>query len=82
MDSADSPAAVVRAFNGLINGVLDGSGRGAGEFDEFTDVVFHVRFFRYPRIHSLGMSAYLQPLVEQDSLIAFSTASRVSPVRF
>ena len=25
----------VRAFNGLINGVLDGSGRGAGEFDEF-----------------------------------------------
>jgi hypothetical protein len=45
-------------------------------------VVFHVRFFRYPRIHSLGMSAYLQPLVEQDSLSAFSTASRVSPVRF
>src|ERR1039458_9624077 len=23
----------VRAFDGLINGVLDGSGRGAGEFD-------------------------------------------------
>ena len=35
---------LVRAFNGLINGVLDGSGRGSGEFDEFIDVVFHVRF--------------------------------------
>jgi hypothetical protein len=72
----------VRAFNGLINGVLDGSGGGAGEFDEFIDVVFHVRFFQYSRVRSLGMSAYLQPQVEQDSLTAFSTASRVSPVRF
>ena len=32
----------VGAFNGLVNGVLDRSGRGAGEFDEFIDVVFHV----------------------------------------
>ena len=31
----------VRALNGLINGVLDGSGRSAGEFDEFIDRVFH-----------------------------------------
>jgi hypothetical protein len=26
------------------NGVLDGSGGGAGEFDEFIDGIFHVRF--------------------------------------
>jgi len=30
------------------NSVLDGSGGGAGEFDEFIHVVFHVRFFRLP----------------------------------
>ena len=40
----------VRPLNGLTNGVLDGGGRGAGEFDEFIDVVFHIRFFRYSRI--------------------------------
>src|ERR1039457_4636603 len=39
----------VRTLNGLINGVLDGSGRGAGEFDEFIDWIFHTRFFRYRR---------------------------------
>ena len=37
----------VRAFNGLINGVLDGCGRGTGEFNEFIDVVFHVRLLQY-----------------------------------
>jgi len=36
---------LVRALNSFFNGVLDGSGRGAGEFDEFIDVVLHVRFF-------------------------------------
>ena len=35
-----------------------------------------------PRKHSLGMSTYLQPQVGHDSLSTFSTASRVSPVRF
>src|ERR1017187_2853825 len=39
----------VRTLNGLINGVLDGSGRGASEFDEFIDWIFHTRFFRYRR---------------------------------
>jgi hypothetical protein len=34
----------VRALNGLVNGVLNGSGGGAGEFDEFIDWVFHVQF--------------------------------------
>jgi hypothetical protein len=29
----------VRAFNGLSNGVLDGSGRGAGEFNQFVNMV-------------------------------------------
>jgi hypothetical protein len=32
-------------LNGLVNGVLDGSGGGAGEFDEFIDWVFHIWFF-------------------------------------
>ena len=45
---------LVRAFNGLINGLFDGSGPGAGEFDEFLDVIFHVRFFRHSPIHRLG----------------------------
>ncbi len=31
----------VRPFDGLLDRVLDGSGRGAGEFDEFIDVIFH-----------------------------------------
>jgi hypothetical protein len=35
----------VRALNGLVNGVLDGTGGGAGEFDEFIDWVFHVCFY-------------------------------------
>jgi hypothetical protein len=35
----------VRAFNGFINGVLDGARRGAGEFDEFINVVFHAIMF-------------------------------------
>src|ERR1017187_9261473 len=41
-------------------------------------------FFAYGRLCRLGMSAYLQPQpqVGEDSLITFSTASRVSPVRF
>jgi hypothetical protein len=33
-------------LNGLVHGVLDGTGGGAGEFDEFIDWVFHVCFFR------------------------------------
>ena len=36
----------VRALNGPANSVFDGGGGGAGEFDEFIDVVFHIRFFR------------------------------------
>ena len=35
----------VRALNGPGNSVFDGSGGGAGEFDEFIDVVFHGLFF-------------------------------------
>jgi len=38
----------MRALYGPGNSVLDGSGGGAGEFDKFIDVVFHVRFFRLP----------------------------------
>jgi hypothetical protein len=72
----------MRTLNGPGNSVLDGSGGGAGELNEFIDVAFHVWFFRYSRIRRLGMSAYLQPQAMEDSLIAFSTASRVSPVRF
>jgi hypothetical protein len=30
--------------NGLVHGVLDGTGGGAGEFDEFIDWVFHIWF--------------------------------------
>jgi hypothetical protein len=37
--------------------------------------------FWYSRNRTLGMSAYLQPQMEQDALIAFSIASRLSPVR-
>src|ERR1035437_364271 len=37
----------VRTLNGSGNSVLDGSGGGAGELDEFIDWVFHTRFFRY-----------------------------------
>jgi len=32
----------VRAFDGRFNGILNGSGGRAGEFDEFIDGVFHV----------------------------------------
>jgi hypothetical protein len=32
----------VRAFDGLFNGVLDGSSRSAGEFDEFIDVIIGI----------------------------------------
>jgi hypothetical protein len=32
-------------LNGLVNGILNGSGGSAGEFDEFIDWVFHVWFF-------------------------------------
>jgi hypothetical protein len=39
----------VRALNGLVNGILDGSGGGAGKFDEFIDWVFHIRFFVFSR---------------------------------
>ena len=35
----------VRASNSFINGVLDGARRGAGEFDEFINVVFHAIVF-------------------------------------
>ena len=31
----------VRPLDGLVHGVLDGSGGGAGEFDEIIDVVLH-----------------------------------------
>ena len=72
----------MRAFDGLINGILDRSGRGAGEFDGFVEVVFHRWSVRHECLHSLGTSLYLQPQVGQVSLRAFSTASRVSPVRF
>ena len=37
---------LVRAFNGLFNGVLDGGSRCAGEFDKFIDVVFHISVLR------------------------------------
>jgi hypothetical protein len=42
----------VRTLNGLINGVLDRSGRGAGKFDQFIDVVFHVQCIRWSRVRS------------------------------
>jgi hypothetical protein len=35
-----------------------------------------------PYLPPARLTAYLQQQVEQDSLTAFSTASRVSPVRF
>jgi hypothetical protein len=35
----------IRAFNGFINGVLDGVRRRAGEFDEFINVIFHGHMF-------------------------------------
>ena len=68
-------------LNGIFNGMLYGSGRGTGDLDEFIDVVFHIRFFWDLRICGLWMPAYLQQQTE-DSLIAVSTASRVSPVHF
>jgi hypothetical protein len=43
-------------LNGLVNGILNGSAGGAGEFDELVDLVFHVRFFWYGRrMVSLGI---------------------------
>jgi hypothetical protein len=46
----------VCALNGLVNGILNGSAGGAGEFDELVDLVFHVRFFWYGRrMVSLGI---------------------------
>jgi hypothetical protein len=61
------------AFNGLINGLLDGSGRGAGEFGEFIDVIFPVRFFRCSRITAsdirlvaaAGGAGFLQRLLDR-----------------
>ena len=35
----------VRALNSPVNGILNGSGGRAREFDEFIDVVFHAWFF-------------------------------------
>ena len=34
---------LVRPSDGIVNGVLDGSRRRAGEFDEFTDGIFHAQ---------------------------------------
>jgi hypothetical protein len=34
----------VRTLNGVGNCVFDRSGRGAGEFDEFINGIFHIRF--------------------------------------
>jgi hypothetical protein len=36
---------LVRAFNGVIYRILDGSAGGAGEFDDFIDWIFHVMRF-------------------------------------
>jgi hypothetical protein len=49
----------MRALNGPGNSVLDGSGGGAGEFDEFIDVGFHVRFFGLVR-HQIDRSVAAQ----------------------
>jgi len=38
---------LVRPLNGLIHGILNGSGGSAGEFNEFIDGFFHTRFFGY-----------------------------------
>jgi hypothetical protein len=35
----------MRPLNGIVHGVLDGCCGSAGEFDEFIDRVFHLRFF-------------------------------------
>jgi len=67
----------VRPLNGFVHGILDGSGRGAGEFDEFIDVVFHAWFFpvsAHPQCRNVHLIAALE---EQASLTAFSIASRV-----
>ena len=34
--------------NGLANGVLNGSRGGAGQFDEFIDVIFHAKSYKLP----------------------------------
>jgi hypothetical protein len=46
----------MRALNSLLNRVLDRGGGSAGEFDEFIDVVFHVRFFEFSHIGRLEIS--------------------------
>jgi len=38
---------LVRAFNGVIYRILDGSAGGAGEFDDFIDWIFHVMRFLF-----------------------------------
>jgi len=48
---------LVRALNGPANSVLDGGGGGAGKFDEFIDVVFHILFFGLVRHHRDGSAA-------------------------
>ena len=48
---------LVCALNGPANSVLDGGGGGAGEFDEFIDVVFHIWFFGLVRHQRDGSAA-------------------------
>jgi hypothetical protein len=44
----------MRPFNGRGNGILHGSGGGAGEFDEFIDGVFHIECLVFSPLISSG----------------------------
>ena len=72
----------VRAVNRLTHRVFNGSGGGAGKFDDFIDWVFHIERFWYSWVIASEIAAYLQPQAAEYSLIVFSTTSRVSPVSF
>jgi hypothetical protein len=69
----------LRPLNGLFNGVLDGIGGSAGEFDELIDGVFHVQFLE-SRIRSLKMSVMgCKPTVDFLFLMVFRVAERRPP---
>jgi hypothetical protein len=56
----------VRPFDGVFHGILNGSGGGAGKFDEFIDGIFHRRFWVGKNVQSsqnLVFKATARPII-------------------
>jgi hypothetical protein len=47
-------------LNGLAHRVLNGSGGGAGEFDDFIDWVFHISPYFPNKLHKLMLLTYTE----------------------